>query len=211
MGLTQSIFNNSALKNISRNSTHMTLFKNVRLSEPHILFSQLRPKSSKVLQNIYADATEKPYGYLDIDLSQTCPDKLRYKTNIFDSIVKVYEIMNDSTFKTMYLVDKNFIDDQKRFKLSIQNKDICTNGLNVTVKPIKRRKSKDHQDNDGDNGDTDKRTNDNKKEQQYIGEDSDDDDDDDDGNADDDDADDDDDDDDDDGGGGGGDDDGVDG
>ena len=181
--LTQSIFNQPALKNISRNSTHMTLFKNVRLSEPHILFSQLRPKSSKVLQNIYADATEKPYGYLDIDLSQTCPDKLRYKTNIFDSIVKVYEIMNDSTFKTMYLVDKNFIDDQKRFKLSIQNKDICTNGLNVTVKPIKRRKSKDHQDNDGDNGDTDKRTNDNKKEQQYIGEDSDDDDDDDDGNG----------------------------
>ena len=115
--LTQSIFNQPALKNISRNSTHMTLFKNVRLSEPHILFSQLRPKSSKVLQNIYADATEKPYGYLDIDLSQTCPDKLRYKTNIFDSIVKVYEIMNDSTFKTMYLVDKNFIDDKKRFKL----------------------------------------------------------------------------------------------
>ena len=38
--LTQSIFNQPALKNISRNSTHMTLFKNVRLSEPHILFSQ---------------------------------------------------------------------------------------------------------------------------------------------------------------------------
>ena len=41
--LTQSIFNQSALKNISRNSTHMTLFKSVRLNEPHILFSQLRP------------------------------------------------------------------------------------------------------------------------------------------------------------------------
>ena len=31
--LTQSIFNQPALKNISRNSTHMTLFKNVRLNE----------------------------------------------------------------------------------------------------------------------------------------------------------------------------------
>ena len=117
--LTQSIFNQPALKNISRNSTHMTLFKNVRLNEPHILFSQLRPRSSKVLQNIYSEATEKPYGYLDIDLSQTCPDKLRYKTNLFDSVVKVFIIMNESSFKTMYLVNKNILDGQKNFKLSI--------------------------------------------------------------------------------------------
>ena len=40
--LTQSIFNHTALKNISRNSTHITLFKSVRLNEPHIFFSQLR-------------------------------------------------------------------------------------------------------------------------------------------------------------------------
>ena len=140
--LTQSIFNQPALKNISRNSTHMTLFKNVRLNEPHILFSQLRPRSSKVLQNIYSESTEKPYGYLDIDLSQTCPDKLRYKTNLFDSVVKVFIIMNESSFKTMYLVNKNILDGQKNFKLSIQNKDICTNGMNVMVRPIKQRKSK---------------------------------------------------------------------
>ena len=120
----------------------MTLFKNVRLNEPHILFSQLRPRSSKVLQNIYSEATEKPYGYLDIDLSQTCPDKLRYKTNLFDSVVKVFIIMNESSFKTMYLVNKNILDGQKNFKLSIQNKDICTNGMNVMVRPIKQRKSK---------------------------------------------------------------------
>ena len=140
--LTQSIFNQPALKNISRNSTHMTLFKNVRLNEPHILFSQLRPRSCKVLQNIYSESTEKPYGYLDIDLSQTCPDKLRYKTNLFDSVVKVFIIMNESSFKTMYLVNKNILDGQKNFKLSIQNKDICTNGMNVMVRPIKQRKSK---------------------------------------------------------------------
>ena len=140
--LTQSIFNQPALKNISRNSTHMTLFKNVRLNEPHILFSQLRPRSSKVLQNIYAEATEKPYGYLDIDLSQTCPDKLRYKTNLFDSIVKVFVIMSDTSFKTMYLVNKSLLDKNQNFKLSIRNQDICSDGMNVTVKPIKQRKSK---------------------------------------------------------------------
>ena len=140
--LTQSIFNQPALKNISRNSTHMTLFKNVRLNEPHILFSQLRPRSSKVLQNIYSDATEKPYGYLDIDLSQTCPDKLRYKTDLFDPVVKVFVIMSDTSFKTMYLVNKSLLDENQNFKLSIRNKDICSGGMNVTVKPIKQRQSK---------------------------------------------------------------------
>ena len=140
--LTQSIFNKPALKNISRNSTHMTLFKNVRLNEPHILFSQLRPRSSKVLQDIYGEATEEPYGYLDVDLSQTCPDKLRYKTNIFDTVVKVFVIMSETSFKTMYLVNKSFLDENQNFKLSIRNKDICKEGMNVTVKPIRKRKSK---------------------------------------------------------------------
>jgi len=87
--LTQSIFNKPALKNISRNSSHITLFKSVRLNEPHIFFSQLRPSSSKVLQDIYHKATENPYSYLDIDLSQTCPDKYRYKTNLFNKAVNM--------------------------------------------------------------------------------------------------------------------------
>ena len=90
--LTQSIFNKPALKNISRNSSHITLFKSVRLNEPHIFFSQLRPSSSKVLQDIYHKATENPYSYLDIDLSQTCPDKYRYKTNLFNKAVTVFII-----------------------------------------------------------------------------------------------------------------------
>ena len=140
--LTQSIFNQPALKNISRNSTHMTLFKNVRLNEPHIFFSQLRPRSSKVLQDIYAEATEKPYGYLDIDLSQTCPDKLRYKTDLFDEVVKIFVIMSGTSFKTMYLVNKSFLDQNQNFRLSIRNKDICQEGMNVTVKPIRQRKTK---------------------------------------------------------------------
>ena len=90
--LTQSIFNHPALKNISRNSSHITMFKSVRLNEPHIFFSQLRPRTSKVLQDIYSKATEKSYSYLDIDLSQTCPDKFRYKTNLFSKAVTVFII-----------------------------------------------------------------------------------------------------------------------
>ena len=90
--LTQSIFNHPALKNISRNSSHITMFKSVTLNEPPIFFSQLRPRTSKVLQDIYSKATEKSYSYLDIDLSQTCPDKYRYKTNLFSKAVTVFII-----------------------------------------------------------------------------------------------------------------------
>ena len=90
--LTQSIFNNSALKNISRNSSHITLFKSVRLNEPHIFFSQLRPSSSKVLQDIYRKATEKPYSYLDIDLSQTCPKNIGNRQNFLTKPETVFKI-----------------------------------------------------------------------------------------------------------------------
>ena len=116
--LTQTIFNNPALKNISRNSNHITLFKSVRLNEPHIFFSQLRPKSSKILQDIYAKATEKAYSYLDIDLSQTCSDKYRFKSNLFDKFVTVYIIMNPATFKTMYLIGKSDLD-----KMEVQSSE----------------------------------------------------------------------------------------
>ena len=143
--LTQSIFNNTSLKNISRNSTHITLFKSVRLNEPHIFFSQLRPKANKVLQDIYGKATENSYTYLDIDLSQTCPDKYRYKSNIFDKLVTVYIIMSPSTFKSMYLISKHDFErnSNRDFKLSLENKDLCDGGVNVSIKPVKNRQKND--------------------------------------------------------------------
>ena len=159
--LTQSIFNHPSLKNISRNSSHITLFKSVRLNEPHIFFSQLRPNSSKVLQDIYRKATTNSYSYLDIDLSQTCPDKYRYKSDLFKKIVLVYIIMNSDSFKTMYLISKNELDrlgnkdeteriEDDRFKLSLENKNLCEDGVNLSVKPIKvkTRKTKNPKDND---------------------------------------------------------------
>ena len=51
--LTQSIFNHPALKNISRNSSHITLFKSVRLNEPHIFFSQLRQGFARYISQSY--------------------------------------------------------------------------------------------------------------------------------------------------------------
>ena len=156
--LTQTIFNHPSLKNISRNSSHITLFKSIRLIEPHTFFSQLRPKSSQVLQNIYKKATEKGYSYLDIDLSQTCPDKYRYKTDLFKEIVTVYMIMNGDSFKTMYLIGKSELDKLENkneseriagenFRLSLENKNLCEDGVNLSIKPIKKRKTRNTQEN----------------------------------------------------------------
>ena len=52
--------------------------------------------------------------------------------------------MSSSTFKSMYLVGKNDIDknSSKDFKLSLQNKDICDGGVNVSIKPVKKRQEK---------------------------------------------------------------------
>ena len=49
--------------------------------------------------------------------------------------------MVETTFKTMYLVSKSDLDnlENNNFKLSLQNKNICDGGMNVSVKPIKTR------------------------------------------------------------------------
>lgn len=47
---------------------------------------------TKHFQEAFDDATEKPYGYLLIDLTQSTPDKMRLRTNIFptDDVMHVY-------------------------------------------------------------------------------------------------------------------------
>ena len=84
--------------------------------------------------------------------------------------------MVESTFKTMYLVSKSDLDNNNNFKLSLQNKDICDGGLNVSVKPIKTRMnnkpeskktSNPYFDNNSENGDDDKPALPGKREQAY--------------------------------------------
>jgi hypothetical protein len=41
------------------------------------------PESTKAFEEAFIDATNKPYGYLLIDLSQTTSDKMRLRTSIF--------------------------------------------------------------------------------------------------------------------------------
>ena len=86
--------------------------------------------------------------------------------------------MTESTFKTMYLVSKSDLDNNAKnnFKLSLQNKDICDGGMNVSVKPIKTRlrnktqinKTSDlYLDNNRENEDGDNHAMPGKREQEY--------------------------------------------
>jgi len=47
------------------------------------LANQLYPEDSIWLYDAYLDATQRPHGYLILDLTQDTDDGLRFRTNIF--------------------------------------------------------------------------------------------------------------------------------
>ena len=59
------------------------------------LAMQITPKSLDLL-DIYKKATQKPYSYIFLNLTQECIPQLKYISDIFsdDNIVKVYTLTN---------------------------------------------------------------------------------------------------------------------
>ncbi|KAG8238409.1 hypothetical protein J437_LFUL011594, partial [Ladona fulva] len=53
------------------------------------LSRQLYPENPKFIQESYNDRTEKPHGYLFIDLKQYTPDIYRYRTEIFPTTTSI--------------------------------------------------------------------------------------------------------------------------
>lgn len=71
-------------RDISLNSNYLVLLKNPRdKSQIRHLAHQLCPENSLFVQQAYHDATEQPHGYLLVDLKQSTPEILRFRTNIF--------------------------------------------------------------------------------------------------------------------------------
>lgn len=81
----QNIFyKGKAQRDISLNSHYLAIFKNPRDRRQFgTLSSQICPQNAVYMNEIFADATSVPYGYLLLDLTQTTPDHQRYRTNIF--------------------------------------------------------------------------------------------------------------------------------
>lgn len=71
-------------RDISLNAHYIVAYKSPRdRSQMFTLGRQVCPKNPAYVQEIFEDATQVPYGYLLLDLTQTTPDHLRYRTNIF--------------------------------------------------------------------------------------------------------------------------------
>lgn len=84
--LVQNVFygGNKFFRTISLNSHYIVCTKNPRdRQQINTLAQQLSPENVKFVKEAYADATSRPYQYLLCDLSQKCPDQLRFRTSIF--------------------------------------------------------------------------------------------------------------------------------
>lgn len=83
--LMQNIFlKKSGVRDLSLNTHYIICFKNPRDRQQILFLSrQVYPENPKFLQEAFTEATSKPHGYLLFDMTQTTPDHLRFRTNIF--------------------------------------------------------------------------------------------------------------------------------
>lgn len=82
--LTQNLFpRGKECRTLSVNSHYMFIFKNPRDTlQLKTLASQMYPEARKEVEEAYRDATNRPHGYLFMDLKQVTPDCVRMQTNI---------------------------------------------------------------------------------------------------------------------------------
>lgn len=72
------------IRDCSLNTNYIFLTKSPRdQTQIFHLARQMQPSKGSNLVKIFQEATRKPFGYLQIDLSQGCPEFLRYRSNIF--------------------------------------------------------------------------------------------------------------------------------
>jgi len=87
----QNLFHKS-LRTISLNCHYIVLLKNPReASQVMNLAKQIYPGNSKYMTEAYKDSTNKPYGYLLLDLTPDTPEEIRLRTRIFpDETINSY-------------------------------------------------------------------------------------------------------------------------
>lgn len=77
---------NKFFRTISLNMKYIVVMKNPRdKKQISTLASQLSPDNINFIKEAFIDATREAFSYLFVDLSQTCDDRLRVRTNIFSS------------------------------------------------------------------------------------------------------------------------------
>ena len=78
----------------SLNTHYYVIFKNPRdKSQIEFLARQIEPHNSKALISIFEDSTEKPHSYLFLDLTQECRKENRFRGNIFEKPMIIYQVV----------------------------------------------------------------------------------------------------------------------
>ena len=76
--------NSEAFRQISNNCDYFVVFKNPRnYSEIRVLAQQLTPTTLDLL-DIYTKATNDPFSYLFINLTQECNESVKFLSHLFD-------------------------------------------------------------------------------------------------------------------------------
>jgi len=83
--ITQNFFHQGRYcRDTSLNAKYLVLLKNARDKNQFMFLAcQVYPENSASLYKAYVDATQRPHGYLLLDLSQDTDDRLRFRTDIF--------------------------------------------------------------------------------------------------------------------------------
>jgi len=93
--ITQTLFpGGKEARTRSLNTHYYVIFKNPRDKlQFEVLSRQMAPHHTKVLREIFVDATSEAHGYLFIDFTQECPDAYRYRSNILNIPMRVYKLL----------------------------------------------------------------------------------------------------------------------
>lgn len=83
--LTQNIFNSKpGFRTISLNAQYIVVFRNPRAKDQiACLGRQICPNNIKFFQEAFESACAEPYSYMLLDMTQMCPDTLRFRAKIF--------------------------------------------------------------------------------------------------------------------------------
>lgn len=85
--MSQNMFlKDKGFRTMSLNSHYFIIFKNPRANDQvSCLARQIYPNNVKFFKEAYGDATATPHSYILLDLTQSCPEKLRFRTNVLPS------------------------------------------------------------------------------------------------------------------------------
>lgn len=81
--LVQNLFHKN-IREISLNAKYLILFKQIRdKMQINCLAKQMAPGNSRFVLESYEDATREAYSFVLFDMTQSCPEEWRIRTNIF--------------------------------------------------------------------------------------------------------------------------------